>query len=126
MAEITGKAESVGEGIDPFEITWCCERNSVLPDDCARFIRKHERGWTGCRSIPLGGVSGALVKLDGNMIDPENRGRSDQYTIPDSSPHAQFVQALLLSAQSTQRRVYTNLDGCLQGFPVIRGINNAD
>jgi hypothetical protein len=70
------------------------------------------------------GHHGILVKLDGQMIDPEACGRTDWYILPDSSAHAQFVQAMLLTAQSSQRRLYVNLHGCLDGMPVLRAVHN--
>ena len=72
-----------------------------------------------------GGHSGILVKLDATMTDPDACGRTDWYIMPDSSPHAQFVQALLLSAQASSRSVYITLDGCLQGLPQIFAIENS-
>jgi hypothetical protein len=65
------------------------------------------------------GHTGILVRLDRNMKDPQGCGRTDWYIIPDSSPHAQFVQSMLLTAQETRRVVYLTINGCLQGFPVV-------
>ena len=65
------------------------------------------------------GHTGILVRLDKNMKDPQGCGRTDWYIIPDSSSHAQFVQSMLLTAQETRRVVYLQINGCLQGFPVI-------
>lgn len=70
------------------------------------------------------GHQGILVKLDQQMIDPEACGRSDWYLLPDSNTHAQFVQAMLLSAQGSQRRVYISINGCLDGMPRIRAVRN--
>ena len=44
--------------------------------------------------------------------------------MPDDSPHAQFVQAMLLSAQAANRPVLLTLDGCLQGLPQIFAAEN--
>ena len=71
------------------------------------------------------GHSGILVKLNGTMTDPDACGRTDWYTMPDASPHAQFVQAMLLSAQATNRSVFITLDGCLEGLPQIFAIENS-
>lgn len=65
------------------------------------------------------GHTGILVRLDKDMKDPQGCGRTDWYIIPDSSSHAQFVQSMLLTAQETRRVVYLQINGCLQGFPVI-------
>ena len=70
------------------------------------------------------GHSGVLVKLNETMPDPDGCGRTDWYTMPDASPHAQFVQAMLLSAQSADRPVFITLDGCLEGLPQIFAIEN--
>lgn len=72
------------------------------------------------------GHSGVLVKLDQMMIAPQACGRGDLYIVPDSSPRAQFVQAMLLTAQSTQRRVYVTIDGCLDGLPKILAVRNGE
>lgn len=70
------------------------------------------------------GHQGILVKLDQQMVDPDACGRNDWYLLPDGNTHAQFVQAMLLSAQSSQRRVYIRLNGCLDGMPRIDAVRN--
>lgn len=70
------------------------------------------------------GISGILVKLSEPMSDPDSCGRTDWYIMPDASPHAQFVQAMLLSAQASNRQLLLTLDGCLQGLPQIFAAEN--
>lgn len=70
------------------------------------------------------GHVGILVKLAEPMSDPDSCGRTDWYIMPDDSPHAQFVQAMLLSAQAANRPVLLTLDGCLQGLPQIFAAEN--
>lgn len=69
------------------------------------------------------GHHGILVKIE-QMIDPQACGRSDSYIMPDSSPHAQSVQAMLLTAQSSQQRLFISIYGCLDGMPLIQAIHN--
>lgn len=69
------------------------------------------------------GHHGILVKIE-QMTDPQACGRSDWYMLPDSSPHAQFVQAMLLTAQNSQQKVYISINGCLDGMPLIQAVNN--
>jgi hypothetical protein len=63
--------------------------------------------------------SGMLVKLAGVFSNPDNCGRTDWYILPDNHPHSQLLQAILLSAQASNRSVGFQLDGCLDNFPRI-------
>jgi hypothetical protein len=71
------------------------------------------------------GISGILVKLEETMTDPDSCGRTDWYIMPDSSQHAQFVQAMLLTAQTSGRPVFITLSGCLEGIPAVHAIENS-
>lgn len=70
------------------------------------------------------GHTGILIKLNRNMVDPENCGRNDWYLMPDSSPHASFVHALLLTAKSTSQTVFILINGCSDGMPRIQAVWN--
>ncbi|KXU31114.1 hypothetical protein A0J57_17610 [Sphingobium sp. 22B] len=71
------------------------------------------------------GIPGILVKLDETMNDLDSCGRTDWYIMPDAAAHAQFVQAMLLTAQTANRPVFITLDGCLEGMPAIFAIENS-
>ncbi|WP_334184862.1 hypothetical protein [Novosphingobium sp.] len=63
--------------------------------------------------------SGMLVKLSGPFANPDNCARTDWYILPDNHPHAQLLQAILLSAQAGNRLIGVQLDGCVDNFPRI-------
>jgi hypothetical protein len=71
------------------------------------------------------GHSGILIKLDETMTDPDSCGRTDWYIMPDASQHAQFVQAMLLTAQSAGRPVFITLSGCTEGMPALYAVENS-
>ncbi|MDR6984492.1 hypothetical protein J2X32_003136 [Rheinheimera pacifica] len=70
------------------------------------------------------GHSGLLIKHQ-YQIDPDNCGRRDYYILPDNHPHFSQIYALLLAAQTADKKVSFDIDGCLEGRPAITHVGLA-
>lgn len=67
------------------------------------------------------GHTGVLIQHS-NMANTENCGRSDFLILPDTNSHFKEVYSLLLTAQTSNKKVGLILSGCSNDMSSIRSV----
>ena len=63
------------------------------------------------------------VQLDIAFFNPDSCSATDGYIVDSATPGYQLFDSVLLTAYSTNRRVYLTLDGCVLGRPKVTAVS---